>query len=1110
MLRRFVPLLVLLGVCMTFLLARLWDIQIVQHEVWSTEAVNLVRSSGVDPYVRGALRDRHGSLITQDEEVYALEFVWRDFRRGHPLGQVAMMRSLMFMRPVGLDEARPTLGEAAVSYASLSPDQIDKFAEGRELEAGIDYVPALPAADDSERLEVARRERRGPRAGDLRYYILRMLRLDAKEIKRVNEAIEGGDTGLSYLELVADLRSQSVEEAREILRSSVIDADQSLTRLAEEIVWEEDDGAEGMGRVLKGGDRLVGLIEARRREVDDDTADALFRIAAGFSSMRVSEENLARFDLRWLRAALDWDEQRLKEWELRRGGAFLDATESWMAGTMIARSKIGREEMWGADRVIAAFAHAFRTGGNAWAREHAAAQDWRKVNELDVISALSERLALDGDLPEQLMEAPVFSFQTQELRTAGLEGAGLVLEAFRGTLMRANRSPRLAGSPMDASLQDGTPLMLERGAEWAASRILSVADENAREWDPVQEALFSALLAGGYDRLQRRLTRILDQAAGLSPDEQRPFGLGFGEPFVEKALEARRYAIRDRGARAGVVGGEPSTELVLLVTRYSGDFAGFRVGSKTRRVPIAMGPDGETPLASKLIGAVRSPFLVEVMQRAPDREELADLKRKHRPLKEDEDRIKSLLSATLLGDESIGGAGLEAWFDEELSGTSGYHEVQGLQDRVEGNRAAIHRAKVDGKDVTLTLDIALQEAAEWVLQHPESPPLLADKNVDDLWFAGPVGAIVLATVGGEILAAASVPVKSGHPVSPASEDEERSRAIDRTLVRPSGQAPGSVVKPLLAAYALEHLGLNPDEGLEYCDADRPRPGTSPKSDKHAGYGVVNCNSRWGHTHKSDQKLDLMDSLKVSCNVYFAALGERVFDPQSMRAAYGMFGFGQPTGVRYDDGRRNGITDDFRYSALSPLREEASDDVPTSVQRQYLGNGLVEVDVNVVQMARAYAALATGFLPNMTLVKNVGGTPVPRKIAALDISEKHLVLVREALNRVVNERFGTAHGKGLSEAELGFALAAKTGSADYKAGIVPPRDKRGIALGSYIRGIRKHTWLAGWFPVEDPRYVVVVYLHDTSATASHSAVYVAGQFLKTDAVQQLMGVGEEGR
>ena len=44
MLRRFVPLLVLLGVSLIFLLARLWDIQIVQHEVWSTEAVNLVRS----------------------------------------------------------------------------------------------------------------------------------------------------------------------------------------------------------------------------------------------------------------------------------------------------------------------------------------------------------------------------------------------------------------------------------------------------------------------------------------------------------------------------------------------------------------------------------------------------------------------------------------------------------------------------------------------------------------------------------------------------------------------------------------------------------------------------------------------------------------------------------------------------------------------------------------------------------------------------------------------------------------------------------------------------------------------------------------------------------
>jgi len=52
-------------------------------------------------------------------------------------------------------------------------------------------------------------------------------------------------------------------------------------------------------------------------------------------------------------------------------------------------------------------------------------------------------------------------------------------------------------------------------------------------------------------------------------------------------------------------------------------------------------------------------------------------------------------------------------------------------------------------------------------------------------------------------------------------------------------------------------------------------------------------------------------------------------------------------------------------------------------------------------------------------------------------------------------------------------------------------------------MRKHTWLAGWFPAEEPRFVITVYVHDTSATASHSAAYVARKFLLTDAVQELI-------
>jgi cell division protein FtsI/penicillin-binding protein 2 len=104
--------------------------------------------------------------------------------------------------------------------------------------------------------------------------------------------------------------------------------------------------------------------------------------------------------------------------------------------------------------------------------------------------------------------------------------------------------------------------------------------------------------------------------------------------------------------------------------------------------------------------------------------------------------------------------------------------------------------------------------------------------------------------------------------------------------------------------------------------------------------------------------------------------------------------------------------------------------------------------------------------------------------------------------VVHSTFGSAHqGKGLNTNDLGFELAAKTGSADYH------RTEAG--------DMRKHTWLAGWFPSSAPEFIVVVYCHDTSVTSSHSAVYVASQFLRRPEVQALMqsasaeGVPAEG-
>jgi cell division protein FtsI/penicillin-binding protein 2 len=162
----------------------------------------------------------------------------------------------------------------------------------------------------------------------------------------------------------------------------------------------------------------------------------------------------------------------------------------------------------------------------------------------------------------------------------------------------------------------------------------------------------------------------------------------------------------------------------------------------------------------------------------------------------------------------------------------------------------------------------------------------------------------------------------------------------------------------------------------------------------------------------------------------------------------------------------------------------------------------------MQVARATAGLATGTLPELRLVASVAGAERPRRSRPLGISERALSFVREALDGVVNEDHGTANVDELDERRLGFRFACKTGSGDWRAFEDTPELTAADRADMQAGKVRKHTWIAGWFPAREPRAILVVYLHDVSETASRSSVWIAAQFLAQEAVRRLAR-GEEG-
>ena len=1051
--RRFGPLIVAVVIAFFGLVVRLFQVQILEYEVWAAEAVNLVRKATIEPHERGRIFDRKGRVIARDEPVYELEFIWRDFRRGHPLGQVAQMRSLLQMRPVSLEEAFESIFDWADELVDLTPADIDAFGRGE----GIVLGGALIAASEDPGAD-----RRWARAADLHYYVKALFGLSRSEGRRISRKRKDPKAWrLPYLELVAQSRDKRASEVREGLYQRLEHAVDHLGVLAGLVRSE----TRGEGIEL---DWLVERIEATRRRLEDSTADDLFAKAAGFGAWRMDDHNLSRLDLDWLRRCLYWDEARLNQWVLDRGALWSQVVDRYLAGHTLARFKIGPNDP--ADRVLNALMHFFQPPERRSGVFAALPRDWRTSDEVVVLATLDEHFgdALEGGARSKGFS--VFPIQDQDLRRAQAP------------------SPQALVSEVLARTFDGTLGSSPEELDQAAASLVALAGRDRMTWHANEIDEVGRLLKVWNRRLQARIgDRIAELSDAAGVVHIRP-------QWIKAASEERAYVFRDRSARPTRLESEPTYDLVQLVTRFPKRYAGFAVRDRTRRKLSTFDFDGlSVPVAGELIGRVRAPYLAHLLDQRDEELELLELQTKLGRTDQNIERIRELTDKLRSPDEFEGGSGIEAYFDQELRGRNGYRETQGLQDRRRGRRKPIHNPAVDGLDLRLTLDFDLQRAAQDVLLHPEPLPAGEDRG-DPVWLAHPVGAIVMLNPEGDILAAASVPVRPGTPGP--YQDGEAASAIDRTLRRPRGQPPGSVFKPFVAAWALQYRGLDADEHSVFCMAD---------GQDLARYGKVHCHSELGHSWTSQLPLDLKTALRRSCNSYFAYVGEQYLDGRSLREMASTYGFGQPVGVRSLRELRRGWIENYHFDGPLAMRAtELRED-----ERQRLGNGLSHIDVTPMQIARAYAGLATGSLPDLRLVRFAGDEEYRSRSRALPIEPQHLERVHEALREVVAHPQGTAFRKGVGREDLGFELAVKTGSADYKLGTVPDYPLKLGSPGepaspvSWVNGMRKHTWIAGWFPASEPRAILVVYVHDTSTTSSHGAVYLASQFLREQAVRDYL-------
>ncbi len=387
-------------------------------------------------------------------------------------------------------------------------------------------------------------------------------------------------------------------------------------------------------------------------------------------------------------------------------------------------------------------------------------------------------------------------------------------------------------------------------------------------------------------------------------------------------------------------------------------------------------------------------------------------------------------------DDRVGRLGLELAYDSVLYGRRGML-VEHWRRTGEVVARKREREPQTGRDVTLTLDLSVQRAAETLL---DRACRRRDALAETPLAAG--GAVIVMDVhSGALLAAASAPRFDPNVFAAPGQTQAEER-IAHLLTDPAhplfdrtsrmALTPGSVFKPITAAALLETAAIDPAETI-HCRGYLHRPDAQRCAiymRRGLGHGDVN----------------LVDALTTSCNVYFfQAAG--AMGPQPLFDWASRLGLGRPTGI------------DLAGEAAGRVPDPSSDSWALT-DTQALAIGQSRLTVTPLQMARVMAALANGgLLVHPHLVNSIANTSdadlttaAPQPIRGL--SRRTLTIIREGLERVVADPAGTAHETVFLEA---VSIAGKTGTAETGGGLPP------------------HAWFAGYCPADEPKVAIVVAL-----------------------------------
>ena len=408
-----------------------------------------------------------------------------------------------------------------------------------------------------------------------------------------------------------------------------------------------------------------------------------------------------------------------------------------------------------------------------------------------------------------------------------------------------------------------------------------------------------------------------------------------------------------------------------------------------------------------------------------------------------ENEYKQLVEKGYKIRDRIGRTGVEAAYESHLRGKWGGQMLE-VNAMGEVQRYLGDRPSVAGKDLTLTLDLDLQRAAEQAL---------ADKQ------GGAIVAMDPRTGG--ILALASKPTYDPNFFSKLVTTQKEYDQLFSNPRKPlfsralNAYDPGSTWKAVTAMAGMESGKFPADVKLPTA-ACITYGGHCFPDHNGAGFGTI------GYA----------DALRFSSNTFFYQIGVGS-GSRALKKAATALGFAGKSGIEIGWEESVGLVGDEDWAAAGRgwSKPGTTPWIPEDMASASIGQSVVQI--TPLQLARAYSVFANGgWLVTPHLADQGLDWTAPDRRSRVAIKPSTLKKIREGLRKVVSD--GT--GYGLNGPRIPPA-AGKTGTAEDST------------------GGPDHAWFASYAPYPEGEIVIVAFAENTPGGGSVHALPMAKKVME---------------